>query len=114
MSKLREEFNEYRSKMNEKILNCGFNDYKKIFAIDHKTYLDGALPAKTKELMGLTASLVLRCNDCVFYHIEKAIEAGATKEELFETFQVALVVGGTIVIPHMRKGFEYMEECFNN
>jgi AhpD family alkylhydroperoxidase len=96
--------------MNEKILNSGFRDFNKFFALDNKAYIDGALNVKTKELMGLSASMVLRCNDCIFYHIDRAIAEGATKEELFETFNVALVVGGSIVIPHLRYAFEVMEE----
>ncbi|MCK6605769.1 MAG: carboxymuconolactone decarboxylase family protein [Ignavibacteriaceae bacterium] len=106
------EFNLYRSEMNDRILNSGFRDFNKFFALDNKAYAEGALPAKTKELMGLTASMVLRCNDCIFYHIERSIMEGATKEELHETFNVALIVGGSIVIPHLRKAFEFMDEVF--
>lgn len=98
--------------MNDKILNSGFNDYKKFFALDNKAYIDGALPAKTKELMGLVASMVLRCNDCIFYHIDRSIAEGATKEELYESFNIALIVGGSIVIPHLRYAFEVMNEIF--
>jgi ribonuclease HI len=100
----------YRSEMNEKILNSGFRDFNKFFALDNKVYINGALPAKTKELMGLVASMVLRCNDCIFYHIDRSIAEGATREELYETFNVALVVGGSIVIPHLRYAFQVMEE----
>lgn len=107
------EFHEYRSKMNERILNSGFRDFNKFFALDNKAYIDGALNAKTKELMGLTASMVLRCNDCIFYHIERSIEEGATQQELYETFNVALVVGGSIVIPHLRYAVEVMDEIFS-
>jgi ribonuclease HI len=103
----------YRSEMNEKILNSGFRDFNKFFALDNKAYINGALPAKTKELMGLVASMVLRCNDCIFYHIDRSIAEGATREELYETFNVALIVGGSIVIPHLRYAFEVMEEIFN-
>lgn len=99
--------------MNEKILNSGFRDYQKFFALDNKAYVDGALPAKTKELMGLSASMVLRCNDCIFYHIDRSIQEGATREELMETFNIALIVGGSIVIPHLRFAFEMMDEIFN-
>lgn len=98
--------------MNDKILNSGFRDFNKFFALDNKAYIDGALPAKTKELMGLAASMVLRCNNCIFYHIDRSITEGATKEELMETFNVALVVGGSIVIPHLRYAFEVMEEIY--
>jgi AhpD family alkylhydroperoxidase len=103
----------YRSEMNEKILNSGFRDFNKFFALDNKAYINGALPAKTKELMGLTASMVLRCNDCIFYHIDRSIAEGATREELYETFNVALIVGGSIVIPHLRYAFQVMEEILS-
>ena len=102
----------YRSEMNEKILNSGFRDFNKFFALDNKAYIDGALPAKTKELMGLVASMFLRCNYCIFYHIDRSIAEGATREELYETFNVALIVGGSIVIPHLRYAFQVMEEIF--
>lgn len=113
MKKTTSETRKYRLNMNDKILNSGFNDYKKFFALDNKAYIDGTLPAKTKELMGLAASMVLRCNDCIFYHIDRSIQEGATKEELFETFNVALIVGGSIVIPHLRYAFEVMEDIMN-
>ena len=100
----------YRTEMNDKILNSGFRDFNKFFALDNKAYINGALPAKTKELMGLSASMVLRCNDCIFYHIDRAIAEGASREELYETFNVALIVGGSIVIPHLRYAFEVVEE----
>jgi len=102
----------YRSEMNEKILNSGFRDFNKFFALDNKAYINGTLPAKTKELMGLVASMVLRSNDCIFYHIDRSIAEGATREELYETFNVALVIGGSIVIPHLRYAFQVMEEIF--
>ncbi len=104
---------QYRSKMNEKILNSGFNDYKKFFALDHKAYVEGALPAKMKELMGLVASMVLRCNDCIFYHLDRSIDEGATREELYEAMNIALVAGGSIVIPHLRFAFETIDELFH-
>jgi ribonuclease HI len=102
----------FRAEMNERILNSGFRDFKKFFGLDHKAYLEGALSAKTKELLGLVASLVLRCDDCVFYHLDRAIEEGATREELYETTNVALIVGGSIVIPHLRRAFEAMDELY--
>lgn len=108
------EFKKYRSEMNDKILNSGFRDYKKFFALDNKAYVDGALDAKTKELMGLVASMVLRCNDCILYHIDRAIVEGATKEELHESFNIALIVGGSIVIPHLRFAVEQMDDIFEN
>lgn len=107
------ETRKYRLEMNEIILNSGFRDFNKFFALDNKAYINGALNAKTKELMGLTASMVLRCNDCIFYHIDRSIQEGATKEELMETFNVALIVGGSIVIPHLRYAFEVMNEIIS-
>jgi ribonuclease HI len=107
------ETRKYRLDMNEKILNSGFRDFNKFFALDNKAYIDGALPAKTKELMGLVASMVLRCNDCIFYHIDRSIAEGATKAELMESFNIALIVGGSIVIPHLRYAFEVMEEIIS-
>jgi AhpD family alkylhydroperoxidase len=98
--------------MNDKILNSGFRDFNKFFALDNKAYINGALNAKTKELMGLSASMVLRCNDCIFYNIDRSIQEGATREELMETFNVALIVGGSIVIPHLRYAFEIMDNIF--
>ncbi|MFQ5823315.1 MAG: carboxymuconolactone decarboxylase family protein [bacterium] len=103
----------YRSEMNEKILNCGFNDYKKFFALDHKAYIEGALSAKVKELMGLVASMVLRCNDCIFYHLDRSVEEGATREELYEAMNIALIVGGSIVIPHLRYAFDVLDEIMS-
>ncbi len=103
----------YRTEMNDKILNSDFNDYKKFFALDNKAYINGTLPAKTKELMGLVASMVLRCNDCIFYHIDRSIQEGATKEELFESFNISLIVGGSIVIPHLRYAFDIMDDIFS-
>lgn len=103
------QFKSYRSEMNDKILNSGFNDFKKFFALDNKAYIDGALPAKMKELMGLVASMVLRCNDCILYHIDRSIEEGTTREELLESFNIALIVGGSIVIPHLRFAMEQMD-----
>ncbi len=110
MKKKAAEFHRYRSEMNEKILHCGFKDYQKFFALDHKAYLDGALPAKMKELMGLVASMVLRCNDCIFYHLDRSVAEGATRKELYEALNIALIVGGSIVIPHLRYAFEALEE----
>ena len=110
MKKTTSETRKYRSDMNDKILNSGFRDFNKFFALDNKAYVDGSLSAKTKELMGLAASMVLRCNDCIFYHIDRSIQEGAGKEELYETFNVALIVGGSIVIPHLRYAIEVMED----
>lgn len=113
MKKNTSETRKYRLDMNDIILNSGFRDFNKFFALDNKAYINGALPAKTKELMGLVASMVLRCNECIFYHIDRSIQEGATKEELYESFNIALIVGGSIVIPHLRYAFEVMEEIFS-
>lgn len=102
----------YRSAMNDKILNSGFKDYKKIFALDHKAYLDGKIPATYKEMMGLVGSMVLRCNDCIFYHLNRCVDEGVTEEELHEAMNIALIIGGTIVIPHLRFAVEMMEKLF--
>lgn len=110
MGKLIEEFNSYRSAMNEKIMAADNLVIKRLFNLDTNTYSDGALPAKTKEMLGLVASMVLRCDDCIKYHIEKCHQLGVTKEELFEIFAVANIVGGTIVIPHMRRAVEFWED----
>ena len=113
MKKSSSETRKYRIDMNDKILNSGFRDFNKFFALDNKAYINGALPAKTKELMGLTASMVMRCNDCIFYHIDRSIQEGATREELYETYNVALIVGGSIVIPHLRYAFDVMDSIYD-
>jgi AhpD family alkylhydroperoxidase len=105
-----DEFTKFRQAMNRKILDQGTLEIKRFFGLDERTYQAGALDAKTKELMGLVASLVLRCDDCVSYHIIQALERGATNEELFETFTIGLVVGGSIVIPHLRRAVAFLEE----
>ncbi len=84
---------------------------KRFFRLDGQTYEDGALPLKTKELLGLVASMVLRCDDCIAYHIDQCVKAGLTDEELWEAFDVALIVGGSIVIPHLRRGVEFLDEA---
>ncbi len=113
MGKLVKEFNEYRTKMNEKILASDNKVMKRIYSLDTLTYLDGALPAKTKEMLGLATSMVLRCDDCIKYHLEKCFELGTSTEEIFEVFGVVNVVGGTIVIPHTRRAVEYWEELIS-
>lgn len=105
-----EEFNAYRAKMNERILNQDNLVLKRLFNLDTNTYAEGALPVKTKELLGLVASMVLRCDDCVRYHLGKCHEAGVSRDELFEVFAIANIVGGTIVIPHTRRAVEYWDE----
>lgn len=109
MSKMIEEFNEYRSRMNEVILGKDNLVLKRLFNLDTNTYAPGALDVKTKELLGLVASMVLRCDDCIKYHLGKARETGASTEEVYEVFAVANIVGGTIVIPHTRRAAEYWE-----
>lgn len=108
-----ENFNDYRSKMNEKILSSESLILKRIFNLDTNAYSEGSLDVKTKELIGLTCSLVLRCDDCVKYHLGKCHELGFTTEEVNEAMGVATLVGGTIVIPHLRRAFEYWEELRN-
>lgn len=105
-----EEFNTYREKMNEKILGSENLVLKRLFNLDSNTYADGALSSQVKEMLGLVASMVLRCDDCIKYHLGKCHEAGITTEQMFEIFAVANIVGGTIVIPHTRRAVEYWEE----
>lgn len=105
-----EEFNTYREKMNEKILGSENLVLKRLFNLDSNTYADGALSSQVKEMLGLVASMVLRCDDCIKYHLGKCHEAGVTTEQIFEIFAVANIVGGTIVIPHTRRAVEYWEE----
>ena len=109
MSNKLEEFRSYRERMNKRILDADNLDIKRFFALDASVYREGALDAKTKELLGLVASTVLRCNDCILYHLIRCAEEGATDEELAESLSVALVVGGSIVIPHLRYAFEMMD-----
>jgi AhpD family alkylhydroperoxidase len=103
------EFNEYRAKMNEVILGKQNKVINRLFNLDTNTYAEGALPVKTKEMLGLVASMVLRCDDCIKYHVEKCHEQGVSTDELYEIFAVANIVGGTIVIPHTRRAAEYWE-----
>ncbi|RTE53456.1 carboxymuconolactone decarboxylase family protein [Arenibacter aquaticus] len=110
MSNQVKEFNDYRAKMNEKILADNNKVIKRIFNLDTNAYSAGALDVKTKELLGLVASAVLRCDDCVKYHLESSYNEGATKEEVMETLSIATLVGGTIVVPHLRRAYEYWEE----
>jgi AhpD family alkylhydroperoxidase len=110
MSKLIDDYNSYRQRMNDKILASDNLVIKRFYNLDTNTYLDGALPARTKEMLGLVASMVLRCDDCIKYHLQKTHEMGLTKEELFEIFSVANIVGGSIVVPHTRRALEFWEE----
>ena len=104
------QFNEYRSKMNEKILAADNLIIKRIFNLDTNAYQEGALDIKSKELIGLTCSLVLRCDDCVKYHLGKCKEINLTTTEVHEAMGVATLIGGTIVIPHLRRAFEFWDE----
>lgn len=110
MGNLIQEFNSYRERMNEVILSKNNKVIKRLWNLDTNTYEAGALDKKTKELLGLVASMVLRCDDCIKYHVGKAHECGVTTDELYEVFSVANIVGGTIVIPHTRRAAEYWEE----
>ncbi len=104
-----QEFNDYRQKMNDKLVSGDNKVIKRIFNLDTNTFKEGQLPAKTKELLGLVASAVLRCDDCVQYHLESAMKNGVNKEEMMETMSIATLIGGTIVIPHLRRAVEYWE-----
>jgi AhpD family alkylhydroperoxidase len=105
-----EEFNAFRSRMNARILEAENRAVRRFFSVDTLTYEPGALDAKTKEMLGLVSSMVLRCDDCVAYHVEQCLKAGVTEAEMFDIFSVALVVGGSIVIPHLRRAVAYMDE----
>jgi len=105
-----QEFREFRERMNTRILESGNLDIRRFFALDSRVYDDGALPTRTKELLGLVASLVLRCDDCVSYHMVRCAEEGISDEEIMETLSVGLVVGGSIVIPHLRRAVATLDE----
>ena len=109
MSDIVNEFNEYRSKMNEKILADNNKVIKRIFNLDTNAYQEGALDVKTKELLGLVASTVLRCDDCIKYPLETSHKVGLKKEEVVEALSIATLVGGTIVIPHLRRAYEFWD-----
>jgi AhpD family alkylhydroperoxidase len=109
MSDIVTEFDEYRSKMNDKILADNNKIIKRIFNLDTNAYAAGALDVKTKELLGLVASAVLRCDDCVKYHLETSHKLGLTKNEVVEALSIATLVGGTIVIPHLRRAYEFWD-----
>lgn len=129
-----EEFQAYRSRMNARILGGpapegaapagagaepggggtrrgGTLVTKRFFSLDHQAYAPGALDARTKELLGLVASMVLRCDDCIAYHVDRAVQEGAGDEEIWEAFDIALIVGGSIVVPHLRRAVEFLDEC---
>jgi AhpD family alkylhydroperoxidase len=104
-----DDFDRYRAEMNERILGSNHLGIKRFFALDTQAYEEGALDKRTKELMGLAASMVLRCDDCITYHIKQCAEAGVTREQFLDAFNVALVVGGSIVIPHLRRAVERLD-----
>ena len=104
------EFTQFRQRMNERILAEPNQVVRRFFALDTQTYQPGALDVKTKELLGLVASMVLRCDDCISYHVAQCKDAGVTREEFFETFSVGLVVGGSIVIPKLRRAENFMNQ----
>ena len=110
MGEKADQFKEYRTKMNDRILSVDNKVVKRIFNVDTNAYMAGALPVKTKELMGLVASLVLRCDDCIKYHLLKCKENNVSEEELFEVLGIATLVGGTIVVPHMRRAIEFWDD----
>lgn len=109
MSDIVNEFNAYRTKMNERILADNNKIIKRIFNLDTNAYTEGVLDVKTKELLGLVASTVLRCDDCIKYHLETCYKEGLKKEEVGEALGIATLVGGTIVIPHLRRAYEFWE-----
>ncbi|HVO58072.1 MAG TPA: carboxymuconolactone decarboxylase family protein [Dongiaceae bacterium] len=105
-----DEFQKFRADLNEEILNCGHLGVKRFFALDHQAYEPGPLGTKTKELLGLVASMVLRCDDCITYHLVRSAEEGWKREEVIDALNVALIVGGSITIPHVRRAFARMRE----
>ncbi|HSV77388.1 MAG TPA: carboxymuconolactone decarboxylase family protein [Bacteroidales bacterium] len=107
MSDLVKEFNEYRARMNASVMQADNLTLKRLFNLDSNAYTEGALPTRTKEMIGLAASMVLRCDDCVKYHLQKCHELGVSQEEIFEVFAISNIVGGTIVIPHLRRAVEF-------
>ncbi|MBE1162626.1 carboxymuconolactone decarboxylase family protein [Dyella acidiphila] len=104
------EFTAFRQRMNERILGEDNQVVRRFFALDTQTYKAGALDVKTKEMLGLVASMVLRCDDCISYHVAQCKEAGVNREEFFEVFSVGLVVGGSIVIPHLRRAVDFLDK----
>jgi AhpD family alkylhydroperoxidase len=104
-----QEFNEFRTRMNQRILEADHRAIKRFFSVDTLTYEPGALDVRTKEMLGLVASMVLRCDDCVSYHVQRCKEAGVADAELYDVFSVALVIGGSIVIPHLRRAVAFLD-----
>ena len=109
-----DEFDRYRAAMNEKLLGSNHLGIKRFFALDTQAFEDGALDKRTKELMGLVASAVLRCDDCITYHIKQCAAIGINREEFLDAFNVALVVGGSITIPHLRRAIERVDQLLEN
>ena len=114
MSQMVQEFNEYRTKMNEVILSKDNLVMKRLWNLDTNTYDEGAIDKKTKEMLGLVASMVLRCDDCIKYHLGKCHEVGVSTEQIYEVFAIANLVGGSIVIPHTRRAAEFWEEVMKH
>jgi AhpD family alkylhydroperoxidase len=110
VSERTQQFIAFRQRMNERILGQDNQVVRRFFALDTQTYKAGALDVKTKEMLGLVASLVLRCDDCVSYHVAQCVEAGVGEDEFFEVFSVGLVVGGSIVIPHLRRAVDFLDQ----
>lgn len=109
MSRDPEQFRRERQRQNDRILGAGHLGIKRFFALDTAAYRDGALPGRSKELLGLTASMVLRCNDCIDYHLDRCVDAGWRDEEILDALNVALIVGGSIVIPHLRHAVDTLD-----
>jgi len=110
MSEKVKQFNDYRQKMNDRIMSDDNLVIKRLFNLDTNAYMEGALSVKVKEMLGLASSMVLRCDDCIKYHVGRCKEEGVTEKEIFEVFSIASIVGGTIVIPHLRRAVEYWDE----
>jgi AhpD family alkylhydroperoxidase len=109
MSDLIKDFNEYRQRLNTRVMDSDNLVLKRLFSLDTQTYQSGAIDQKTKEMIGLSASMVLRCDDCVKYHLQKCFELGITRQEVFEVFAISNIIGGTIVIPHLRRAIEFWD-----
>src|SRR5207249_11858528 len=109
-----DDFDQYRAEMNEKLLGSNHLGIKRFFALDTQAYEDGALDKRTKELMGLTASIVLRCDDCITYHVKQCADCGVTRAQFMDAFNVALVVGGSITIPHLRRAIEKLDQILRS
>ena len=108
-----DEFDRHRAELNERLLDSNHLGIKRFFALDTQAYEDGALDRRTKELLGLVASTVLRCDDCITYHVKQCVAAGVTRPQFFDAFNVALVVGGSITIPHLRRALERLDQILD-